>query len=447
MSNKRIEINPALFSMNGANKTKKKREKITKHSVTPLISPNVLKNKLLKRIKEHKNRESNVGGKNNEEKTENINNNGGNSGTNNGSTNNNGGSNNNNSDNSIKNNDIFKYSDEFNDSISYLQSLSKEKKMNDEKTLYEKQKVKRREELQRSTVKNYYSLASSQMPSQSHSPSPFVYNELPDDLKEPLIKIDTQKLTINNEPPVNLKYRVDSIVPYGVLKGGMKPTMREWNKTQRNRDFISNTSINNHSGNIGNSSNNERETKLNALKEKIKEKQKQQQLLQHQQQVHIQQQQQQVQPQILPQSQAQQQQQQQQQIIEGTQQPQSQPQQPEQPEQPKENEVNTIKQICKKTIRRKYTLGKSKIKKTVGILLKDRNTRKKVIVAQKELKEKSINEVKKYLRDHHLIKIGSNAPNDVLRKLYESAMLTGEIHNNNKDIMLHNFMKDKEEEI
>ncbi len=63
------------------------------------------------------------------------------------------------------------------------------------------------------------------------------------------------------------------------------------------------------------------------------------------------------------------------------------------------------------------------------------------------MKEKSINDVKKYLREHHLIKIGSNAPNDVLRKLYESAMLTGEIHNNNKDTMLHNFMQDKQEEI
>ncbi len=427
MSNKRIEINPALFSMNGANKTKKKREKITKQIATPLISPNVLKNKLLKRIKEHKNRENNTGGgKNNEEKNEpiNININSNNIKTTS-------------ANNTSVSNDVFKYSDEFNDSISYLQSLSKEKKMNDEKMLYEKQKEKRREELQRSTLKNHYSLASSQSP----SPSPFVYNELPDDLKEPLIKIDAQKLTINNEPPVNLKYRVDSIVPYGVLKGGMKPTMREWNKTQKNRDLISSASVNTVTSN-SNSSNNERENKLNSLKEKIKEKQKLQQLRQQQQeiqlqQLHIQQLRDQHNREQLPQPQ-----QPQQRIQEDRPH-----QQPEKHEQPKENQVNTIKQICKKTIRRKYTLGKSKIKKTVGILLKDRNTRKKVIVAQKELKEKSINEVKKYLREHHLIKIGSNAPNDVLRKLYESAMLTGEIHNNNKDTMLHNFMQDKEEEI
>jgi len=109
---------------------------------------------------------------------------------------------------------------------------------------------------------------------------------------------------------------------------------------------------------------------------------------------------------------------------------------------PVEPQTNIIKQIHKKTIRRKYTLGKSKIKKTVGILLKDKNTRKKVLIAQKELKEKSISDVKIYLRKHNLIKIGSNAPNDVLRKLYESAMLTGEVNNNNKDTMLHNFMKD-----
>ena len=432
MSNKRIQINPALFSINVANKTKKNKEKIQKPVITTLISPNVLKNKLLKRIKEHKNRENN----NTKHVTSNKNNT-------NSTVNNEIKSEINNFE---KNDDILKYSDEFNDSISYLQSLSKQKKIDDEKLLYEKQKQKKREELHNSTLKTHYM-------------SPFVYNELPDDLKEPLIKIDTAKLNITNEPSMLLKYKIDNVVPYGVLKGGMKPTLREWNKTQRNRDSFT-------SSNIMNSNNNsERENKLNTLKEKIKEKQKQQQLQQQLQQQVPQQLPQQLQQQVPQQVQQQLPQQVQQQV------PQQLPQQLPQQQLPsievkenlqnvnnnnninadkiEKNELNNnnniFKQICKKTIRRKYTLGKSQIKKTVGILLKDRNTRKKVIIAQKDLKEKSINDVKKYLREHHLIKIGSNAPNDVLRKLYESAMLTGEINNNNKDTMLHNFMKDKED--
>jgi hypothetical protein len=434
MSNKRIEINPSLFSINGANKTKKKREKMVKPVINPIISPNVLKNKLLKRIKEHKNRETRE-------------NNGSDSITN---SNNNVIASNTNTENTIyeKNDDVLKYSDEFNDSISYLQSLSKQKKKDDENNLYAKQKERRKEELQRTTLKNHgYSYNNSS--GNSVNSIPFVYNELPDELREPLIKVDTEKLSINTESPISLKYKVDNIVPYGVLKGGFKPTMREWNKTQKNREFVSNDVNSNSNINISNSNNdtsnnsisnsNERENKLNALKEKIKEKQRAQQ----QQFQQIQQFQQLQQKQI---QQLQQLQEQQKQNV---------------PLPPQENIENiqhshnssdtnensqTIKQICKKTIRRKYTLGKSKIKKTVGILLKDRNTRKKVIIAQKELKEKSIHDVKKYLREHHLIKVGSNAPNDILRKLYESAMLTGEINNNNKDIMLHNFMKDKEED-
>ena len=108
-------------------------------------------------------------------------------------------------------------------------------------------------------------------------------------------------------------------------------------------------------------------------------------------------------------------------------------------------EIIAIKKITKKTIKRKYTLGRSRIKKTVSVLVKDRGTRKIILAAQKDLKRKSINDVKEYLRVHNLIKIGSNAPNDVLRKLYESSMLAGEITNSNSEILLHNFSKEDKE--
>jgi uncharacterized membrane-anchored protein len=76
---------------------------------------------------------------------------------------------------------------------------------------------------------------------------------------------------------------------------------------------------------------------------------------------------------------------------------------------------------------------------------RDRGTRKRILSAQKDLKKKSINDIKLYLKDHNLIKIGSSAPNDVLRKLYESAMLAGEITNSNSETLLHNFTKEEKE--
>jgi hypothetical protein len=112
---------------------------------------------------------------------------------------------------------------------------------------------------------------------------------------------------------------------------------------------------------------------------------------------------------------------------------------PEDPIDP--NHIIATKKITKRTIKKKYTLGKSKIKNTVAVLIKDKGTRKKVIDAQRELKKKNINDIKLYLAQHNLIKAGSRAPNDVFRKMYESAMLSGDITNTNTDTLLHNFAK------
>jgi hypothetical protein len=41
--------------------------------------------------------------------------------------------------------------------------------------------------------------------------------------------------------------------------------------------------------------------------------------------------------------------------------------------------------------------------------------------------------------------VGSQAPNDVLRQIYETSILSGEINNKNSDVLMHNFLEEKEE--
>lgn len=377
---KTIKINPDIFSI----KTRKNREKKDKHFVAiPIISQNVLKNKLLKRIKEHK-QQSDIQ-----------------------------------ENNDIKPNLVDSYSDEFKDSIDYLQSISKEKKRTEENE-------KRKDNLLNKTIRNYNNII------------PHVELELPSDLIQPVIQ------TNNLEQSMKINYKLDTDVPYGCLKGGYKPTYRDLNKTKKSYEITTPSSALNVT-NI----NLEREKRLNMLKEKIKNKK-----IQQEREVSY------VKNNDYPS------------IIMPTEIQNNNSLQPSQEYfSRKENNIpftnvstntkintNTMNindndmevnnnnhnqnQLIKKTIKRKYTLGKSKTNRSVGILIKDNQTRKNVLSAQKELKKHSINDIKTYLRNHNLLKTGSNAPNDVIRKLYESSMLAGEITNSNKDTLIHNFLKE-----
>jgi hypothetical protein len=59
-----------------------------------------------------------------------------------------------------------------------------------------------------------------------------------------------------------------------------------------------------------------------------------------------------------------------------------------------------------------------------------------------KLKMTPLQDVKDYLRKHCLIKVGSNAPNDVLRKMYETSILSGDVNNKAKGTLLHNYLNE-----
>jgi hypothetical protein len=90
----------------------------------------------------------------------------------------------------------------------------------------------------------------------------------------------------------------------------------------------------------------------------------------------------------------------------------------------------------------KYKLGKHN-NGTVSVLIKNSQTRRKIQTEQSLLKQKSILEIKNYLRKNNLLKVGTQAPNDVLRHLYEQSILAGQVENKSKENLIHNYFNDE----
>lgn len=396
LNKKTIQINPELFKISGG-KSRKNREK-KELTLNSNVTPNNLKNKLLKRIKEHKTsgvvNNTNIKPKpvSNEQIKQN---------------------------NSSNTNDTSSnYTDEFYGALNYLSDLSKQKKVNEAK----------QRSLNTSTLKNH------------RPPSLDISLELPPELQE------TKTFVPQSNEVYNINYKVTDDVPYGCLKNGKKKTYREWKQLsapdkidipdiirpptppKKNTNTLTNTLTNTNTSLS-------REERLEHIKNKLKKIQNEETQIKQQSLDNFKKLEKEISKPL---------------TIEELELDNFSKSTTESTEDIKdiinnrndiiEKEKEKDKKYLKRTIKRKFTLGKSDKLRRVSVLIKDRQTRKNIINSQKELKKTAITDIKKYLRQHGMIKVGSTCPPDILRKTFESAILTGEVTNTNKDILLHNFL-------
>ena len=303
-----------------------------------------------------------------------------------------------------------KYTNEFKESIEYLQMLSNENKHKTAQLKKESDKKNVLKELQKTirapNIQQY----------NTPPPTPLRINlELPNELQiqpvKPDLNIDDFQTfdTIYKTPS---HYKVDNSVPYGCLKGGVKKTYKSYKNILSEKAPPLPMSL------PPPLPPSERELKLNKMKETIllqSNLKKQQELLSASTSVSTS-------------------------AITLT---------------PTRTTANPLLKTSspipstqgprkiKTTTLRKFMLGKSKTTRSIGVLIKNNNTKKNVIDKIKELKRLPLKEVKEGLQKSNLIKCGSNAPNDVLRQMYESSMLAGDITNMNKDLILHNLANEK----
>jgi hypothetical protein len=408
MSNKKtIQINPELFKISG-NKTRKNREK-KELTLNPIVSPNNLKNKLLKRIKDHKTQET----KGTSKIKTNIN-----------------------SNSSLNANSSESYTDEFYGALDYLSDLTKKQKTNEAK----------QRSINTKTLKNY------QMPSISTNTN--ISLELPPELQEP---IKSSNFIPESNDIFKVNYKSSDDVPYGCLKGGHKKTYREWKELLKPADIDKPDVIRPPTPpkkNIGvflegaipieNKKNDEmenkvsREERLEQIKNKLKKIEDQETAAKSKSLDNFKNLEKQLSTPLLVSPLEE---------LTNIDEKESKYQEIEEiiKDRNDKKESDKSKKFLKKTVRRKFTLGKSDKLKRVSVLIKNRQTRKNIINTQKELKKTHITDIKKYLREHGIIKVGSTCPPDILRKIFESAVLSGDITNINRETLLHNFLSSDKE--
>jgi hypothetical protein len=101
-----------------------------------------------------------------------------------------------------------------------------------------------------------------------------------------------------------------------------------------------------------------------------------------------------------------------------------------------------IRETKQQIITKKYKLGKytNKNGPVIGVLIKNRQTQYNVEKKRNEMKHIPLHTIKARLHKKNLLKVGSIAPPDVLRELYETAVFAGDIEYENEGTLLHNFL-------
>lgn len=205
--------------------------------------------------------------------------------------------------------------------------------------------------------------------------------------------------------------------PYGCLKGGNKPTFKEYNKTMKRSEIMKNIGINN---------NDKSKLLNNTLDQKLKEKQLQKSIEKN---IHPLKKESELSKEIRERREKLRFHQQKAKMENGG-----------GGTRHKSKDIKTRFQKYKvKTIKKTYKLGKYKNKKQIGVLIKNNDTRKKVKFETSLLSKTPIPKIKKYLREKNMIKYGSHAPDSLLKKMFTESMLSGDVTNKSNDVLIHNY--------
>ena len=95
--------------------------------------------------------------------------------------------------------------------------------------------------------------------------------------------------------------------------------------------------------------------------------------------------------------------------------------------------------VQEREVKKTFCLGKNLKNNSVSILIKSNKTRKNVENTKSELKKTKLNTIKNYLKTKNLIKFGTSAPSGLLKEIYESSKLCGDVYNNNAKTLIHNY--------